>query len=280
MPAYIELFDDNLTILQNLQTRIVSPINVMLNDAVFLLHEQLDEPRNYVAILEAIGAGFHRLSEIATMAGIERTNITKYLKVLRELGYVERLVPATVRRPEKSKQGRYVITDAYLRFYYRFLVPNLAAIEQGRAKQAISLLYDHLLDFIGVHTFEELSREWVNIKAEMGEFPFLPERTGSFWSKQAQVDVLAINWRTKDIALGECKWGQKAVGKSVIQTLIDKTGKVLPKQFTWNVHYLFFARHDFTPAAKALAQTNGALLITLAAIEADMRHWLINAQVF
>lgn len=40
----------------------------------------------------------------------------------------------------------------------------------------------------------------------MGDFPFLPERVGSFWSRQVQVDLLAINWRTKDILLGECKW--------------------------------------------------------------------------
>lgn len=68
--------------------RIITPTNVMLNDAVFLLHEQLDEPRNYVAVLEAIAAGYHALTDIATMAGINRSNISKYLDVLQELGYV------------------------------------------------------------------------------------------------------------------------------------------------------------------------------------------------
>jgi uncharacterized protein len=274
VPAYIELFDDSLNILQNLQQRIVTPANVMFTDAVFLLHEQLAEPRNYIAVLEAIAAGFHRLSDIATVSGIDRSNITKYLAVVRELGYVERLVPATVRRPGQSRQGRYVITDPYLRFYYRFLAPHLSAIEQGRVKQAISLLYDHLLDFIGTHTFEELSRDWVSIMAEMGELPFLPERTGSFWSRRAQVDVLAVNWRTKDILLGECKWGQKAVGREVIQALVDKTEKVLPGQFTWHVHYAFFARGDFTPAAQALASELRAQLIVLPQLEADMQRWL------
>ncbi|MCA9999555.1 MAG: ATP-binding protein, partial [Anaerolineales bacterium] len=156
-----------------------------LSDAVFLLHEQLDDPRNFVAVLEVIAAGFHTPTVIATMSGIERSNITKYLAALRELGYVERVTPATVRRPEQSRQGRYVITDPYLRFYYRFLAPHAAAIEQGRVRQATSLLYDHLLDFIGTHTFEELSRDWVNVMAEMGDLSFLPERTGSYWSKQA-----------------------------------------------------------------------------------------------
>ena len=278
VPAYIELFDDSLNILQNLQQRIVTPANVMLSDAVFLLHEQLDDPRNYVAVLEAIAAGFHRLTEIAKMSGIDRSNITKYLAILRELGYVERLVPATVRRPEKSRKGRYVITDPYLRFYYRFLAPHRSAIEQGRVKQATSLLYDHLLDFIGTHTFEELCRDWVGISAEMGDLPFLPERTGSFWSKQAQVDVLAINWRTKDILLGECKWGQKAVGREVIQILVDKTTKLLPGRVKWQVHYAFFARSGFTASAQEFAAEHQAQLLTLDQIEADMRRWLRSQQ--
>ena len=242
--------------------------------AVFLLGEQLVEPGNYIAILEAIASGFHRLSDIATMAGIARTNISKYLGVLQELGYVERQVPATVRRPEKSRQGRYVITDAYLRFYFRFLKPYLAAIARGRTRQAVSLLHDHLLDFIGTHTFEELCREWVSDVAEMDELPFLPERVGSFWSRQAQVDVLAINWRTKNILLGECKWGQKPVGRDVIQALVNKTDKVLPGSASWQIHYAFFARQEFTKAAQKLAAEHNALLITLPQIEADMGRWL------
>lgn len=276
VPAYIELFDDRLNILQNLQQRIVTPANVMLSDAVFLLHEQLDEPRNYMAVLEAIAAGFHGLTDIATMAGIDRSNITKYLSVLRELGYVDRLTPVTIRRPEQSRQGRYVIVDPYLRFYYRFLAPHRSAIEQGRVRQATSLLYDHLLGFIGTHTFEELCREWVNIKAEMGELPLLPEQTGSYWSKTAQVDVLAVNWRTRDILLGECKWGQQAVGREVVETLLHKTDKVLPPQINWRVHYAFFTRHDFTPSARALAQEHQAQLVTLAELEAAMVRWLVE----
>jgi hypothetical protein len=274
VPAYVELFDDQLNILQNLRQHILTPANIMLEDAVFLLGEQLVDPGNYFAILEAIASGFHRLSEIATMAGIARTNISKYLGVLQELGYVERQVPATVRRPEQSRQGRYVITDAYLRFYFRFLKPHLSAIAHGRVQQAVSLLYDHLLDFIGTHTFEELCRDWLSDVAEMGELPFLPERTGSFWSRQAQVDVVAINWRSKAILLGECKWGQKPVDRDVIQALLNKTGKVLPGSATWQVHYAFFARQGFTEAAQALAAEHNGLLISLSQIEADMRRWL------
>lgn len=197
------------------------------------------------------------------------------LLVSRELDYVERFVSATECRPENSRHGRYVVTDAYLRFYYRFLAPHRSAIEQGRIKQATSLLDDHLLDFIGTHTFEELCREWVGISAEMELLSFLPERIGSkLLVKAGPGRCSGINWRTRDILLGECKWGHQAVGREVIQTLIEKTAKVLPKQIKWGVHYAFFARSGFTPEAVTLAQEHRAHPITLDQIESDMQQWL------
>jgi AAA+ ATPase superfamily predicted ATPase len=104
VPTYLEGFDDSLSITENFQQRIITPANMMLGDAVFLLHEQLDEPRNYIAVIEAIAAGHHRITDIARMAGLSRSHISKYLSVLQQLGYVERQVPATVRHPDKSRK--------------------------------------------------------------------------------------------------------------------------------------------------------------------------------
>ncbi|MBV7334768.1 ATP-binding protein [Chloroflexi bacterium TSY] len=118
IPAYIQPFDDNLNLIQNLRERIITPINVMLNDAVFLLREQVEEPRNYMAVIESIANGRHRLSDIAKGAGLDRSNVNRYLTVLRELGYAERCVPVTVRHPERSRRGRHVIVDPYMRFYF------------------------------------------------------------------------------------------------------------------------------------------------------------------
>lgn len=274
VPAYIELFDDQLNIIENLRQRIVTPANVMLTDAIFLLHEQLDDPRNYMAIIEAIANGAYTLAEIAKMTGLESANLSKYINVLRELGYLERQVPATLHHPERSKQGRYTITDPYLRFYFRFLAPNLTLIERGMVRQTISLLSDHLADFIGTHTFEELCRTWVAMSADWGQFAFLPERVGSFWSREAQVDVVAVNWRTKQILLGECKWLRDDVSRNVARTLLEKRDKVVPKEGEWQVYYALFARHGFTEAAQAEAASANIQLVTLAQMENDLITWL------
>jgi len=274
IPAYIKQFNDSQNIRDNLHERLVSPANIMLNDAVFLLHEQLDDPRNYMAVIEAIAAGYHRLTEIAKMAGMAPNHLTKYLGVLRELGYVERIVPATVRHPDRSKQGRYVLSDPYLRFYFRFLKPHLGEIEYGRVNGVVDFLETHLIDFIGTHTFEELCREWINIKVDLDEFPFLPEQVGSYWSRRAQVDVVALNWSSKDILLGECKWGRQAQGRKVVETLIDKANEVVPKEGRWRVHYATFTRNPLTAPAQDYADEASVLQVSPTMIEQDIVRWM------
>ena len=273
IPAYLELFDDTITIIQNLRDHFITPTNVMLNDAVFLLREQIDEPRNYMALLEAIANGGRKLADIAKLAGLERSNANKYLTVLRELGYIERIVPATVQRPERSRQGRYVFTDAYLRFYFRFLRPYLGDIERGRFNRAINLLNDHLTNFIGLHTFEELCREWLNEKADRDELVFSIDRVGSHWSKIAQIDVVGINWRTKQILFGECKWGHQPVDRKVIDKLVTQSAKALPSKGNWQQAYIFFSRAPLTSGAQQRVSDLGATVLSVEQLEADMFAW-------
>jgi len=90
------------------------------------------------------------------------------------------------------------------------------------------------------------------MKVDLDEFAFLPERVGSFWSKQAQIDVVALSWRTKNILLGECKWGRQSQGRKVVETLIEKTDKVVPKESDWNVQYAYFTCHLLTALHKKL----------------------------
>ncbi len=273
IPAYLELFDDSQTIIENLSDHFITPTNVMLNDAVFLLREQLDEPRNYMALLEAVANGSHKLTDIAKSAGLERSNANKYLTILRELGYIERVVPATVQHPERSRRGRYVFTDAYLRFYFRFLRPYLGDIERGRFNRVINLLNDHLTDFIGTYTFEELCQEWLDEKADRAELPFELDRVGSHWSKAAQIDIVGINWRTKQILFGECKWGRQTVGSSVIDKLVAQSAKAIPGKGNWQQGYIIFSRSPLTnPAQKRIADQE-MMHISIGQLEADMHEW-------
>jgi hypothetical protein len=83
-----------------------------------------------------------------------------------------------------------------------------------------------------------------------------------------------INWRTKDILLGECKWEQGKSGRRVLQTLLEKTDKVVPGRAEWNIHYALFSRRGFSPATERLAAIHDAFLVSLQRMEEDLRQSL------
>lgn len=125
--------------------------------------------------------------------------------------------------------------------------------------------------FIGQHAFEDLCREWVLTQARARRLPFHPQQVGSHWAADAQVDVVAVNWREKAILLGECKWGTERMGRTVVRELVAKAPLVVPdKGQDWSIHYTFFARAGFTEAAQAEADKYNAILVDLATLDRDL----------
>jgi uncharacterized protein len=267
VPQYLDILDPKANVDKNLQGLLSS--STILDDAGALLRDQLSEPRNYVAIVEAIATGFTRITEIATMAGLPHSSVGKYLSVLQHLGIVERIVPATVHRPDESKQGHYRIVDHYLRFYYRFLASARTNLERGLSAQVWANMQQHLAEFIGTYTFEELCREWVLRQADAGHLPFIPRRVGAAWGRKTfLVDVVAINDDEHAILLGECKWTAGALGRSVVRGLMEKTAAVLPEGVEgWKVYYVFFSKEGFTAEAKKEATDIPTFWVDLPALD-------------
>ena len=271
VPAYLERFSDRLSLADNVRRHLFRPTGMFRTDPQYLLHDEVQQPHNYLAVLLAIAAGNHVQGDIIRATGIQ--HITSYLKRLQDLGFIQREVPATVPEAKRvgSHQGRYDLADPYLRFYYRFIHPNQHLLEQGLYDWLWTLISEQLASYVGTYAFEGLCREWVLVKARAKELPFIPERVGSHWSPVAQIDIVAINWRQKNILLGEAKWSKDRVSRSVVRELVGKTPSVIPDDGEgWTVHYALFARSGFTEAAVTEAQRYSALLVDLETLGADL----------
>jgi AAA+ ATPase superfamily predicted ATPase len=272
VPQYLELLDPGRPVDWNIQQLLSS--TMIMDDAGALLRDQLGEPRNYVAIVEAIASGFTRMTEIAKMAGLQQSNVGKYLDVLQHLGIIERNVPATISRPERSKQGRYRIIDHYLRFYYRFIAPARTSLERGLIQQAWQNIRKHLPEFVGTYIFEELCREWVLRQGDAGHLPFVPRRVGAFWGAgKPQVDVVAINEDDHAILLGECKWLTEPMRASVARDFLARAQRVIPAPAErWQVTYALFSKSGFTDEARQAAANVRCLWVDFDQIDADLRQ--------
>jgi AAA+ ATPase superfamily predicted ATPase len=269
VPAYLEQLQPSRSLVDNLRDVILSPGGLFVAEPELLLYDEVRDPRVYHAILQAIGAGAHTLDEIANATLTAKTHLSMYLTRLQELRFIERRLPATV-PPAKlrvSRMGRYHFADAFLRFYFRFVAPQRADVGYNR-ETVLDGIRDHLRAFVGGTAYEELCRSWVMQASASQQLPFKAQVIGSHWSREAQVDVVAVSWADKAIWLGECKWGTDRVAREVLTELIDKKTpkvlKVLPEAGDkWTVHHGLFSRAGFTPATHALAEEHQVTLVDL-----------------
>ena len=278
VPAYLEEFSNDLSLQENLRDHLFREAGLFRTDPEYLIGEQVRDLKNYQAVLAAIAGGARQPSEIALQADMpHRSSADSYLAQLIEMDYVKRELPVTVepRKRPSSRQSRYTLADSYLRFYFRFVRPNLSLLAQQLHSLVEQRLAEQLRAFVGMTTFEELCREWVLVQARAGKLPFLVEEVGAHWSSDVQVDVVAISWREKAILLGEAKWQVDRVSRQIIKELVAqksaKVLKILPDAGEgWQVHYAFFARTGFTDAARAEATAVHALLVDLPQLDADL----------
>ena len=280
VPAYLEQFTDELSILQNLRANLFRETGLFRTDPDYLIGEQVRDLKVYQAVLSAIAMGARKPADIALQADLpQRSGVDPYLAQLVEMDYVRRELPATVspNKRQTSRLSRYVLADNYLRFYFRFVRSNLALIAQQLYDEVEKRISEQLRAFVGVTAFEELSREWILTQARAGTMPFSVEEVGSHWGGGVQVDVVAMNWRERQILLGESKWQGEPIRNRIVRELIEtktpKVLKLLPEEGDgWHVHYAFFSRNGFTDDARTLANERGAQLVDLTRLDQDLRR--------
>ena len=261
IPAYLERFDDGRSVEANVRARVLAPTSMFQIDPLYLLNEALREPRHYFAVLEAIGVGHRTLTEIARAAGLERTHVPKYLSTLGALGIVERRVPVKPGSRSRQQRGIYFISDHYLRFYFRFIVPHQSELQRGKVDRVWETIERQLPAFIGSTLFEELCRDWVQSQGAQGQLPFRPTDVGSYWDRHIQIDVAAVSDSEQALLLGEARYTSRPVGSSVLAELGDKAAQLTPPG--WKTHLALFSRSGFTADLRERADREGVFLVEL-----------------
>ncbi|MEM7802210.1 MAG: ATP-binding protein [Chloroflexota bacterium] len=272
VPAYLALFTRTSRFTTALRDECLADGSMMLSDPAVIIYEQLKEPQTYESILSAIASGFHTWADIAKMVGLAETALGHYLGLLQELELIEKRVPVLAK--PRSKKGRYYVKDHFLRFYYRFIVPQRGSIERGYQEAATNKIWSELRGFIGEHIFEELCREWVWAAAMSGRLDFVPEQVGSYWrryrGKGVQLDVVAAAPREKRLLIGEAKWGVGDLSRHILTDLVKRSQRMPQVEDGWQTEYLLFAREGFSDATEAYAQELGAILVSLERLEKDL----------
>ncbi len=278
IPAYLSWLNPRQTLTTNIKHVMLAPGSLVLAEAAFLLQDEVREPRPYLAVLQALGNGHHTLKEIANASMIDSAHLSFYLGQLQELRLVERRLPATLTLTEqrRSRMGRYHLSDPFLRFYFRFLAPAAAGgVLSYRPERVLPGIQSGLRAFVGGTAWEELARQWVDAPGSADQIGFQPQSVGSHWSRKVQVDVVAVNWQSRQLLLGECKWTGDPVDRTIVRELIETKApllladmKVTPAD--WRIRHVMFARSGATEAAQQELAAHNGLLVALDRLYTDL----------
>ncbi|MFA4830902.1 MAG: ATP-binding protein [Patescibacteria group bacterium] len=267
MPAYLKQFEGGGEMSEEIKKKIFNKTAFLYNEVEFTLKEELRETKNYLAILRAIALGKRKLSEIVNEVGLDKATANKYISVLINLRLVEREVPITEDKPDKSRRGLYKISDNFFVFWFQYIFPYKSYLEMDNydyvlEKMFSGLKYDDNVNFgfksIAAHVYERVAVELL-IAWQDNFFAF--ERVGRYWDSDLEIDVVGFSTSEKKIIFGECKWSEKPVGTNIYEDLKKKAAKVDWNKNDRKEYYILFSKSGFTEEMIKIAKNDGVFLV-------------------
>lgn len=169
-------------------------------------------PHTYArAVLAAIGSGERTFKGIGTSAGKSATPLRRALALLGEKGVILKSIPFAAK--DTTRATRYTVADPYLRFWLRFVEPNLDLIERGRGHLAYERVIAGWSEYRG-KAIEPIVRESVERllpDPRFGEARFV----NGFWTRDnlIEIDLVGADKRrhpSRAVLAGSIKWRDKS----------------------------------------------------------------------
>lgn len=239
-PYYLSLINPEYSFEENIRELYFEISGYLFNEGTLLMKQEFREPANYNAILQAIASGAVTLNEIVQFTHLESSLVSKYLTVLQELDFIDRVIPFGA-NPLKSKKSQYCINENFINFWYRYIFSVRTEIERGNGEIYFELTLENLNSFIG-HAFEEITRQFLRRQNAEKQLPFVAKSFGKWWGKDRlgqvqEIDVIVESMDGKKLLIGECKWKNDLQINQTITTLKARTTifdkyEALPYLFT------------------------------------------------
>lgn len=156
IPRYWELASgERGTTPARIDRLVLDPLGPLHREPDHILLEEVPSALEVRPVLDAIGAGVHRVSEIAGRMGRPATSVARPLVRLVQMGLVRREVPFG---EAGSKRALYRIADPFFRMWFRVVAPNRGPLATMTTASRRALLAKHWPGLVATG-WEELCRD-------------------------------------------------------------------------------------------------------------------------
>ena len=213
VPRYWELASDETGSLpQRVERLVLDPRGPLHREPDRLLLEEMPSALEARPVLDAIGGGAHRVSEIAGRLGRPATSLTRPLDRLVQMALVRREVPFGDSE-RSSKRSLYRIDDPFFRLWFRTVAPHRGALAAGSSRTRTQIFERHWDGLLGI-AWEDLCRRAIprldgdSALARLG--PWGP--ASRWWSGNLpEWDLVSGSTDGKYLLLGEAKYRARAL---------------------------------------------------------------------
>ena len=248
MPRYWELaqpFGDDLD--AAVDALVLDPAGPLHGEPDLLLREETPPATALRPVLDVIGNGAHRVSEVAGRLGKPASSLSKPLASLMEMGFVRRETPFGS-DPRSGRRSLYRIDDPFLRLWFRVVAPHRAALAAAPRETRLRYWERHRPGLESL-AWEELCRMAVPLLhrsdttlAELG--PWEPAQR--YWrGHEPELDVVAYSVDGRRLLVGEVKWSMKPAASSGARATLRN----LPHVGNAEVCHALFVPGNAAPAA-------------------------------
>ena len=159
-------------------------------------------------MLDVIGTGANRVSEIAGRIGRPASSLSRPLATLTAMDFVRRETPFGS-SPRTDKRSLYRLADPFLRFWFRVVAPHRAALAEAPRETRLGY-WRRYRTSLEAYAWEELCRMAVPMMhradtplARRG--PWAPAQR--YWrGNDPEFDVVARSADGRRVLVGEVKW--------------------------------------------------------------------------
>ena len=263
IPRYLEAFDKNKSIEDNIANKIIKNGSYLYEEPDNLLKAELRETNVYSSILSAIANGKNKIVEISNYVHEDRTKVAKYLLTLQTLRLIEKRVPCG--ESDTSKKSIYVIRDNFFKFWFRYEFTNNSYYVLLGEKDAAKEIMGDISNLMG-DVFEDICREYVVNLAKNRRLPFVPYHLGKWWGNnplikaQDDVDLLAIDKSGKKGIFIECKYISKQMTYDEYEELMiaSRVFSNIEEKYLW-----FISKGGFSNSVIEKAKEENVTLLTI-----------------
>jgi len=255
IPRYIELATQYNNFKSALKDLVLNRTGILYNEAKYILHDEISTPNTCWSILNALGSGTTRISELGTKLNLPANQLTRYIDLLKDLFLVNRTVPVLEKNPAKSKKGIYKVTDPFLRLWFGCIYPYESFLEFEQPDLVMKKINNLITNHIS-GCFEDICRTFV--KENMLKFNCI--KVGRQWSKNYEIDIAGVNEKNEITIVGECKWTNKKTGLSLLEELKNKIADNNLPVYS-DCKYIFFSKSGFTNDLLKKAKSDKSIVL-------------------